>query len=162
MKSSAAHAAAAAQSQQIGLEMQQDQVRRQFAETDANRKSLEVLRNSQRARAMSLNSATNQGASQGSGLQGGYGQIAGMSNTNALGIGQGLEQGRQMFDLNAQISKTKIAQGDAASQSATGSGLSSLGSSLMGTMGASKQLFGGSGSSSSSPGIFSPFSLNAG
>src|SRR5882672_6919476 len=58
---------------------------------NARRAQMEVLRNNQRARSMALSSATNQGAAFGSGLQGGLGQIQGMSNTNLLGINQNLK-----------------------------------------------------------------------
>src|SRR5258705_1063150 len=65
-----------------GLEQQADAQRRQQMELDANRKQMEVFRNNQRARAQALNNATSSGSQFGSGLQGGYGQISGMSGTN--------------------------------------------------------------------------------
>jgi hypothetical protein len=86
-----------------GLEGQ----RRQAMETEGRRKQLEVIRNQQRYRAIALTNATAQGAGRGSGLQGGYGQIAGQSGVNMLGIQQNLQIGRNMFDLNALITGQK-------------------------------------------------------
>lgn len=158
---SAAQAQEKAQEQQIGLERQGENVRSDYMEVTSRRESLQALRNNQRARSMALNSSTNQGAQQGSGLSGGYGQIAGMSNTNLAGIDQNLQFGRQTFGINEQISQTKIDQAKAGSQAATAQGWSSLGGSLIGGMGMGKQLAGSFGPSAN-PGIFSPFSLNAG
>lgn len=130
------------QSQQdmIKTEMQQDQLRRTAMEVQSKRQQMEVLRNTQRARSLALNSATSQGAQQGSGLQGGYGQIAGQSGTNMLGINQNLQSGEQMFDLNAQLSQQKIAYAQAGGQAATGQALSAVGGSLIGSMGAVRNL----------------------
>lgn len=152
----------ASQTAQAGLEQQQEGVRRQAMEVSARRQNMEVLRNAQRARAMGLNSATNQGAQLGSGLQGGYGQIAGQSGVNALGINQNLQSGEEMFGLNNQISQQKLLQAQAqntyaktsaslGTQSATASGISALGSGLLGASGSFKNL-GTLGSSSSSSG----------
>lgn len=134
-----------------GLEMQQDQVRRQAMELSSHRQSMEVLRNAQRARSLGLQNATSQGAQQGSGLQGGYGQISGQTNVNQLGISQNLSLGENMFDLNNQISKQKMAYADAGSSLATAQGISSLGKSITGVAGMAGNLakginFGSSGS----------------
>lgn len=136
----AAQQKAAAEKNITNYEMQQDSVRRKAMELSANRQQMEVLRNAQRARALALNNATSQGAQFGSGLQGGYGQIAGAANWNNLGITQNLQFGEQMFDLNAQINQQKLAIGDASSLSATGAGISKLGSTLMGSFGPIKNL----------------------
>lgn len=131
-----------AQQQITQLQMQQDAVRKQAMETSARRQSLEVLRTQQRMNAMATNNASSQGALFGSGIQGGYGQISGQSNTNAMGIQSGLESGRAMFGLNAQISQQKIAMSGAQSTSNTGAGLSTLGSTLTGSAGTIKNLSG--------------------
>lgn len=138
-KSATANAAIAQQNQQIAQEEQQaDAVRRQAMEVDARRRSLETVRNAQRANATSLTNATSQGAQYGSGLQGGYGQISGQANTSLQGIQQQLDFGNQLFDINSGINQNKynifgyggqVAQG--ASQSAMGAGLSSLGGTLL-------------------------------
>lgn len=84
----------------------------QAMELDARRQQLEVIRNQQRGRALALTNATAQGASKGSGLQGGYGQVSGQSGVNALGIQQNLEIGRNIFGLNTGISNSRIAEND--------------------------------------------------
>lgn len=152
MSANAAKQQAGIQKNIAGLEMQQDQVRRQAMELSSHRQSMEVLRNAQRARALGLNSATNQGAQQGSGLQGGYGQISGQTNVNQLGISQNLSLGENMFDLNNQISKQKMAYADAGGQLATGQGISSFGKSFSSVLGPALNLSKGFGSSPASGG----------
>lgn len=110
--------------------------RKKAMELDARRRSMEILRNQQRARALALTNATGQGAAEGSGLQGGYGQIAGATNDNLLGISQNLQIGRNIFDANMRAT-------EAGAWMATGQGLSSLGSSLMQASGNLNNVFGG-------------------
>lgn len=93
----------------VQAELQNERFRMQAMELDARRKGTEVIRNQQRARALALASATAQGAGRGSGLQGGYGQISGQSNVNALGIQQNLDIGRGIFAQNSNISQARIA-----------------------------------------------------
>lgn len=81
-------------------------------ELDARRQQLEVIRNQQRGRALALTTATSQGASRGSGLQGGYGQISGQTGVNLLGIQQNLDIGRNIFGINQGISDSRVAQAD--------------------------------------------------
>lgn len=143
MKSSGVSEANQAQQQEVQLQIKQDQVRRAYMETDARRKNLQVLRSQQQMQAMSLNNAVTQGAQFGSGLAGGMGQISGQANTNMLGINQNLYAGRQMFDLNQQIDQQKIMQLQGQQDESTGSGISSMGNSLIASMPAMKQLTGG-------------------
>jgi len=122
----------AAANKQIAADQQKIEGQKmQAMELDANRRQLEVFRNVQRARSMALTNTTAQGAGQGSGLAGGYGQIAGEGNTNLLGIKQSLETGRNIFDLNADISKQKMTLADLSADASFYSGLSSLGGSLI-------------------------------
>ncbi|SRR6266550_3064422 len=127
-----AHAANAAQRRDIGLERQVEGQRRQAMELDANRRRLETYRVAQRMRATALTTASSQGAQQGSGLAGAYGQIGGQSGVNLLGLNQNTQIGENIFGLNSQISDTKIAQANAQQTMQLGSGISSFGSSLMG------------------------------
>lgn len=133
---------AAAQNAIIGDEEKQDNVRRQAMEVSARRQQMEVFRNSQRARALALNNATSEGAQFGSGLQGGYGQVAGQSGVNMLGINQNLQAGNQMFDLSKMINDQKINITGAQSQQNAGSGLMSLGGAALTSMGPIKSLSG--------------------
>lgn len=130
----------AAQVSEINLEEQQDQVRKQAMEVSSRRQQMEVLRNAQRASSLARANATASGSQFGSGLQGGLGQIAGASGVNMLGINQNLQSGEQMFGLNALLDQQKIAYAQAGGQINTGSGLSSLGGSLMSSMGTLKTL----------------------
>lgn len=95
---------------------------------NARRAQMEVLRNNQRARSMALSSATGQGAQFGSGLQGGYGQIGGMSGTNLLGINQNLAIGSAISTYNRDISNQQLALANYQSKASTAAGISSLGS----------------------------------
>lgn len=140
-----------------GLEMQQDAVRKQAMEMSANRQQMEVLRNSQRARSLALNSATSQGAQFGSGLQGGFGQVQGAANWNNLGITQNLQSGQQMFGLNSQINQQKMNISDYESSAATSAGISKMGGTLMSSFGPIKNLsgnFAGAGPSTNSGGYY--------
>jgi hypothetical protein len=127
------------------LEMQQDQQRRMAMELDANRKSMEVLRNSQRARSMALSNATSSGSQYGSGLQGGYGQISGSTNTNQLGISQNLAIGEKEFDISGQIDQQRMAMADAQSQMYQGQGISAIGKAIGSSMGPLSSMFGSMG-----------------
>lgn len=118
-----------------GDEMQQDAVRRRAMEFDAQRRSIDVARNMQRARALGLAASTNQGGNQGSGLQGGYGQISGQGNTNLFGIQTNLGFGEQMFDLNNQINQEKMKIANYGTEMAKGSMFSSIGAGIAGLSG---------------------------
>jgi hypothetical protein len=132
---SAASESNKAKQQEIQLQMQVEAQRKRAMEMDARRKQLENFRNVQRAHALALTTATSQGASDGSGLQGAYSQIGAQGGWNAAGINQNLEIGRNIFGINAQISGTKSRQANAAQQMQLGSGISSLGGDLMGAAG---------------------------
>jgi len=128
---------AASQQHQIALEQQAEAVRRQQMEIKGRRDQLEAIRVGQRARALGLVNATSQGATGGgsSGLPGAYGQISGQLGTNILGITQPLGAGRNIFDINSQISQERIIQSKAGTEISTGQGLSSLGGQLISNIG---------------------------
>ena len=123
-----------AQNQITGYEQQQNQLRQQQMELQSQRSQMETLRNQQRARSLALNSATNQGAQFGSGLSGGYGQIAGQAGTQLLANSQNTSLGEQNFGLDAMISQQKIAYSNAGTQVAQGQGISSVGKSAAGSV----------------------------
>jgi len=118
-----------------GLEGKVNDQRKQAMEVDARRRQLEVVRNNQKARAMSETTATNQGAQFGSGLQGAYGGIAGQSGTNLLGVNQNLEIGRNIFGLDTQISSDRVAAAGFEGQKASDMAMANLGGSIMGAAG---------------------------
>jgi len=130
-QSKAAEKQSEAQQQMIAEQQKQEAIRQRAMELDAQRKQTENLRQVQRARALAVSTATNQGANLGSGLQGGLAQVSGQGNWNALGIQQGLGFGQEMFASNAALSQDKIAYAQAQGDAATWAGLGSLGGTLI-------------------------------
>lgn len=127
---------AAEQAHQAQMNIASAQVRENYQKSlamtlQSRRQQLDILRNSQRARALALNAATNQGAQFGTGLQGGYGQIAGQSNENLLTNAQSLATGQRMYDLTNEITHYNMDLSSAQTQMSNAQGWSSLGGSLM-------------------------------
>jgi len=139
-----------AQQQVLQLQMQQEAERKKAMELNARRESLEAIRKGQTARALALTNATNQGAGGGSGIQGGYGQIAGATGTRLAGINQNLDIGRNMFNLNQAITGQQMQIADAESMMGFGAGLSSMGGALVNNMGAIGRIGGGFGGGANS------------
>lgn len=110
-----------------------DATRYQQMLLNSQRQQIEIVRNGQRARALALNAATNQGAQYGSGLAGGLGQIAGQTGEQSLQVNENLGIGRDMFNNNFQISMLKNQLGQAQSDFYSAQGTQRLGASLMGT-----------------------------
>lgn len=113
--------------------------KRQQMELSARRQQMEVFRNAQRMRAQGTAAAVNQGAQFGSGLQGGLAQVSDQSYSNSLGIGQNLEIGNNIFDMNNTISGLNAQKSQVQSEAAMYQGFTSLGGSVMsnaGTLGA--------------------------
>lgn len=144
----------------IGDEQKADTVRQQATALDAHRQSLQALRNGQQAYSLALTTGTSQGAQFGSGLAGGLAQTTADTNTNLLGISQNLQSGNSIFDINKDISAQRIALGKAGfiegqhglvntsgSQSALGTGLTSLGGSVLSAIPTFGKLAQGFGSS---------------
>ena len=120
------------QQQEIDVEKQQNNVRRQAMEMSGQRQILQQVRNNQLARSMAQATATNQGAQFGSGLQGALGSISGQTNTNIGGITQGLQFGEQMFDLDTKLSGLKQQYASEQGNLASAQGIMSIGSGIMG------------------------------
>ncbi len=114
------------------LEQQVNGQRRNAMELSAKRQQLEIFRNMQRARAQGTQAAVSQGAQFGTGLQGGLAQVAGSSYWNALGVTQNLEIGRNIFNLNDQISAQKALMAKSQSEAAEYQGYSALGGAITG------------------------------
>lgn len=165
MKSSAAAKQQSQYSMDIAQqEQKQDQLRAQAMEISAGRQQTEILRNNQRARALALSNATNQGAAYGdsSGIKGGLAQIQGQTNFNLQGLSDNLTLGRQMFGLNANISQDRIGIAQAGWQLAQGQGLSSLGSAISGAGKSASNLSGFMGGSQPSQMSFTDFGTGQG
>jgi len=113
------------------LERQAEEQRHKAMVLQARRQSTEIVRNQQRANAMALNAATNQGAQLGTGLQGGYGQISGQTATNLAGVNQNLEIGNNTFEINKQISNSKMHLAQLGGEANMWQGIGNLGGSVM-------------------------------
>lgn len=105
--------------------------KRQQMILESSRKQMEIFRNQQRQRAMATAAAVNQGASLGSGLQGGLAGVTGMSLFNSLGINQNVELGKNIFAINDSISSKKMQLADVEAEQSEAAGWASLGGSLM-------------------------------
>lgn len=103
----------------------------QQAQFESRRMQLEVFRNMQRLRAQATAAATNQGASLGSGLQGGLAQITDQSLTNSAGIKGNLSFADTIFSLNQSISGKKMQMADVESDMAESQALMSLGGAMV-------------------------------
>lgn len=112
-------------------EMQINEQKRSQMELEARRMTMQTFRNSQRLRAQATAAAVNQGASKGSGLIGGINQIQDQATEGALGIGQNLEIGRNIFSLNSDISSKKMQLSDIQGSMATDQAIASLGGSMV-------------------------------
>lgn len=133
--SSAAKQQAQASSNIAGLEGQENQVRQQAMQMSASRQQLQILRQTQQARAMALNASTGQGGgstlnNNSSGIQGGLASVDQEGNFAAGGVRQQLQFGNQMFGLDAQITQQKMLAAQSAGTSATMQGISSIGGAL--------------------------------
>ncbi len=116
----------------------------------SRRQQLENIRNTQRARAMGLAAATNQGAQFGTGLQGGQAQATDQGTSNALGINQNLQIGQNIFGFDQKISQDRIALSGISSSMATDSAISNFGNSISKSSSIFGNLFSSFGSGSNS------------
>ncbi len=154
---SASKKTASANQSIAGEEQKQEAVRKQAAELDARRRQLEIIRNQQRARSLALSRGVAQGAGVDStGVLGGYGQIAGDTGTNILGVTQNLGLANQLFASNSNISGYRGQIAGYQSQASLGQGLSSLGGALMSSIGPLTAMSQGFGSSTPKYGGYTP------
>jgi hypothetical protein len=98
----------------IGLQQQQDDLRRVAANLDASRRSREEIRKGISARAQATAAAINQGAGDrgSSALGGAEGTISGRIGTNLMGVFQNQQIGNKIFDLNKDISQNYLSGQD--------------------------------------------------
>lgn len=126
---------AAAQRDQVAAFRKAENLRKKQMNLDSARRRREIIRQSIIARGMAVNNAANQGAVGGTGLTGGMFEIGGgarraISQTNQnQGIGAGI------FDANLEGGNAQMREADAGSIAAFGSGLSSLGGSIVNNIG---------------------------
>lgn len=125
--------------QKFKLEQQVQDQHAQAMELSSRRQQLETFRNTQRARAMGLNAAVNQGAQYGSGLAGGQASIQNQGLFNSQGIALNTMIGENIFGLNRQISSVNATESSLKAQyqqsQATDQGIASLGGAILGSAG---------------------------
>lgn len=121
--------------QKFGVEQQVNAQRQQQMELSARRQQLEIFRNTQRARAMGLNAAVNQGAQYGSGLAGGQASTTSQGLFNSQGVNQNLQIGRNIFGLNDKISSLNMQESTVKGKQAEDQGWASLGGSILSNAG---------------------------
>lgn len=141
-----------AQVAEIQAEQQIESQKQRVMELDANRRSIENVREAQRARAIALATGVGKGQSGmglGSGVEGAFGGIAGQAGWNSENISNKLEIGRNVFGINSMISGYKVQMANAQKDIGDAQGYSDLGKSLVGSAPAFGRLtsgFGGNGS----------------
>jgi len=108
------------QSQQASAQRRAERLREQQMNLDAARRRREMIRQGEMQRAQALSQATQQGAAEGSVLEGTYGTISGNTGRNVQGVNQAQEIGAGIFAANRDASS-------AGSMANGFSGLSSLG-----------------------------------
>lgn len=129
--------------------------RKQQMELQGRRQQLENIRNTQRARAMGQAASVNQGAQFGTGYAGGQAEATDTGITNAVGINQNLQIGRNIFGLDDKISQDKIKMAQLGGQAATDAGIANIGNSIFKSAGMLGNLSQGFGSSKGPIGSFS-------
>lgn len=135
----------AANQQKLELEKQQNAQRKLAMELDARRKSTENLRKTQQMAAVGQANASAQGAMFSSGYAGGQSQVKSQGAWNEAGISQNLQIGEKMFGIQDQMTNANIQMANAQQGMQQGQGISSFGSSLMGSAGAFGRLTSGPG-----------------
>lgn len=112
------------QQQQAQAANKAEALRKKQMTLDVARQRREIVRQQVMARSQALANATSQGAAQGTGLQGGYGQISSNSGNNMNYNRQSADIGYGMFNANMQAT-------NAGTMASFGSGISNLGGTLM-------------------------------
>lgn len=148
--------------QQIaGIQVQENTQRQLAMQISARTKSLDALRNTQKASSLALAAGVNQGAQFGSGVAGGQGAAANQGAQNLENIQQNLQIGNALFGMDSTIDNLKGQLSALQSREATYSGISSLGGDLSRVAGPFGNLFqnffGGSGGGGNSPGASSNY-----
>jgi len=134
-----------AQTKEIALEQQRNALQYKAMVLKARRDNIQILRQTQQARAAGLVAATSQGAQFSSSAAAGQGQASAQGAWNSLGIAQNLEIGKDIFSVDSQISQSKIQMANAQMGMQEGQAFSSFGSSLMGSATPFGRLFSGFG-----------------
>lgn len=89
------------------ISAQQEEVRKQQMNLEFQRKQREIIRQTQAARSSALVAGANQGALQGSGVQGGVSSVVATGATNLNQNVQARDIGASLFDLNANLARAQ-------------------------------------------------------
>jgi len=127
---------AMSQQKEVSKEMaerqkQAEAVRQQQMNLESMRKKREIIRNANVASSMAVSQATNQGGGESSGLAGALASVSGRSGGSALAVEQNTQLGNQMFEINKQSAGLQADRAGWDSVSGIGSGISSLGGSMV-------------------------------
>ena len=127
-----------AQEQGIAAQQEGEVARKKAMEIDASRRRREIIRQSMIARSHALATGVNQGAAGkgGSAMPGSFGQIMGESNFALAGVDSQLQLGRDLFASNVNLLNARRAGASAETTTSMGRGLSSLGGTALGNIGA--------------------------
>lgn len=112
-------------------EMGINEEKRKAMELNARRQQMEIFRNTQRARAQATQAAVTQGASLGSGLQGGLADVANQGLFNLYGVNSALETGRNIANYNDAITQDKLEMARLGGKAADAQMWSSIGGAIM-------------------------------
>lgn len=102
--------AAAAQKEQAKLAETAEQTKLAQVNFENQRQVRGMVRQGLLARSQALVNANAQGAQEGSGLQGGFGQIAGQTGTNIVGANAQAGFGRAIYGINSQIARAQASE----------------------------------------------------
>lgn len=102
-----------------------EKLRERQMNLESRRQRMQTYRNTLRARSEALTNANAQGAGSGSGIAGGLAQVTGEGAANILGINQGQQIGKGIFQANRQVT-------DGQTLASFGNGLSSFGQTIGG------------------------------
>jgi hypothetical protein len=147
-----AHQASQAEGQISGLqtqELQQEQaennVRQQAVAMQAQRKSIQNVREAQMAAARSRAAGVSAGAQFGSGAKAGEQMASAGAAYNSETISQDLQSANQMFSIDRNINNLKMQMGAAYTSLSSAQGIESMGAGLAGGAGSLGKLFGSAG-----------------
>lgn len=125
----------------IAAQSKAEKLREQSMVIDSARRRREMIRQAMIAKSQALTTATSQGASKGSGLQGAFGQISGGLAFGLEGVNQQEGIGHGLFAAQQELLQAQKVMASAETDSATYKGISSIGGTLISNIGPIGNLF---------------------
>lgn len=117
-----------AQNKQAGAQEKAEKLREQQMNLEAERKQRQIRREQIIARSQAVSNATAQGAGEGTGLQGAFGQISQVAGSQSVATEQNRQIGAGIFQANAEGAR-------AGGMAATAQGINSLGGAIISNYG---------------------------